>query len=150
MSYITVQGRVHGMVGATVSSAMKSNASTPYATMTVRNRVADLSARPLTGRATNNGEHTMKTYKDISYSYPGSPNAEQLGFGKTGCWHISQTYVDIEGSGQCRTFLPHDAEGFAEPTDPDLISLFGEYEGEPDPSFLKYGNEAALRAIGLR
>ena len=91
----------------------------------------------------------MKTYKAISYSFPTSANAETLGFAATGCWHIEQTYVDIEGSGQCRTFMPHDATGYASPTDPDLLALFTEYDGEPDPSFVKYGNADALRTLGL-
>lgn len=91
----------------------------------------------------------MKTYKAIAYSFPTSANAETLGFAATGCWHIEQTYVDIEGSGQCRTFLPHDATGYASPTDPDLLALFAEYDGEPDPSFVKYGNADALRALSL-
>ena len=91
----------------------------------------------------------MKTYKAISYSFPTSANAETLGFAATGCWHIEQTYVNIEGSGQCRTFLPHDATGYANPTDPDLLALFAEYDGEPDPAFVKYGNADVLRALGL-
>lgn len=92
----------------------------------------------------------MKTYKAISYSFPTSANAETLGFAATGCWHIEQTYVNIEGSGQCRTFLPHDATGYASPTDPDLLALFTEYDGEPDPSFVKYGNADALRGLSLQ
>lgn len=66
--------------------------------------------------------------KEIAYSYATSPNAETLGFGKTGCYHVSVTYIDIEGSGQCKTFMPHNAEGFASKDDPDLIALFNETE----------------------
>lgn len=88
-----------------------------------------------------------QTFKSIAYSYPSSPNAVQLGFAKAGCWHVSLLHKFIEGSDQCRTVLPHDAEGFATPNDPDLIAVFGEYEGEIDPTFLRYGNALALAAI---
>ena len=91
----------------------------------------------------------MNTLKAISYAYPGSPNAETLGFSETGCWHIELTYTNIEGSGQCRAVLPHDATGYATPTAPDLLALFGEYDAVPDPSFLQYGNSDALRALNL-
>lgn len=91
----------------------------------------------------------MNTLKAISYAYPGSPNAETLGFSENGCWHIELTYTNIEGSGQCRTFLPHDATGYASPINPDLLELFGEYDAVPDPSFLRYGNADALRALNL-
>jgi hypothetical protein len=75
----------------------------------------------------------MNVYKEIAYSFPTSTNAEILGFRDSGCWHVSITYANIEGSGQCKTFLPHDAEGFAEKDDPDLLAVFAEYEGgQPD------------------
>ena len=73
----------------------------------------------------------MKIRKEITYSYPTSPNAKELGFYKTGCFNISVTYLDIEGSGQCRTFVPHNAEGFTQKDDPALLALFAETEGEP-------------------
>ncbi len=91
----------------------------------------------------------MNTLKAISYAYPGSTNAETLGFSENGCWHIELTYTNIEGSGQCRTFLPHDATGYASPDDPYLLALFGEYDAVPDPAFLQYGNTDALRALNL-
>jgi len=86
--------------------------------------------------------------KAIGWAYPSSTNAKKLGFAN-GCWHINMTIWDIEGSGECRTYMPHDAEGFENPDDPDLIALFGEYEGTPDVDFLAYGNAAALAALGL-
>lgn len=67
-------------------------------------------------------------YKEIVYSFPSSPNAEELGFGKTGCWRISLTAINIEGSGQCRTYMPHNAEGYRSKYDPDLIAQFNEIE----------------------
>lgn len=87
------------------------------------------------------------TYKSIAYSFPTSDNAKKLGFADSGCWHISIFITGIEGSDQCRTIMPHDAEGFAAPDDPDLIALFFETEGEIDPAFEKYGNSRALAAI---
>ncbi len=89
----------------------------------------------------------MKTLKTISYAYPTSDYAKQLGFYDIGCWHICLECYDIEGSGQCGSFLPHNAIGFLAPDDPDLIALFHEYDAVIDPIFLKYGNPKALKAI---
>ena len=91
----------------------------------------------------------MKTIKAIAFSYPSSHNAERLGFPMTGCWHISVTYINIEGSEQCITFLPHDAEGYPSSDHPDLIAQFNEQDGEPSTSFLTYGPDAALEALRL-
>ena len=71
-----------------------------------------------------------KTLKAISYSYPSSTNAETLGFADTGCYHISITYIGVEGSDQCVTFMPHNAEGFLDKNDPDLLAIYNETEGE--------------------
>lgn len=96
------------------------------------------------------GGTTMRAYKSIAYAFPTSENAKTLGFSKTGCWYISVIHTDIEGSGQSRTFLPHDAEGFAKADDPDLISLYLETEGLMDPSFKEYGSLEALHTIFQR
>jgi len=71
----------------------------------------------------------MRITKEISYAFPTSINAGLLGFETEGCYHVAQTYIDIEGSGQCKTFLPHDATGFAKIDDPDLLALFAETDG---------------------
>ena len=71
-----------------------------------------------------------KILKSISYSYPTSDNAEALGFADTGCYHISITYIGVEGSDQFTTFMPHDAEGFTDKNDPDLLALYNETEGQ--------------------
>jgi hypothetical protein len=92
----------------------------------------------------------MKTLKAVSYSFPTSANAEKLGFTESGCWHVEQTYLDIEGSGQCRTFLPHNAEGFAAPDDPALIASYMETDGESSTSFLRFGDARALLAIKIQ
>lgn len=89
----------------------------------------------------------MRTTKAITFAHPTSPNADRLGFGDTGCWHVSQTYWNIEGSDQCNTFVPHDAEGFLSPDHPDLISVFKEYDGDVCRHFQTYGNEQALAAL---
>lgn len=91
----------------------------------------------------------MKITKAIAYAFPSSHTAKSLGFARTGCYFVQQTYSNIEGSDQCATFAPHDAEGFAEPNHPDLIALFHEYEGIPCPHFLMYGNDKALTALHL-
>ena len=87
------------------------------------------------------------TFKAIAYAYPTSDNAKALGFYKDGCWHVEVRYEDIEGSGQSKTFLPHDAEGFATPDHPDLIALYREEQGTMCPMFARYGNPLALAAI---
>lgn len=88
-----------------------------------------------------------KTYKAISYAFPTSTNAELLGFGETGCWHLEQCLIDIEGSGQCATRVPHNAEGFVDRLDKDLIAMFHELDGVIDPSFERNGDESILEAI---
>lgn len=88
--------------------------------------------------------------KSIVYSYPTSENAKKLGFADSGCWHISETIHNIEGSGQARTYVPHDAQGFRTPDNPDLISLYIETRGIACQYFKKYGNKLALKAIQER
>lgn len=85
--------------------------------------------------------------KAIAYAFPTSNNAKHLGFEKEGCYHVEITHINIEGSGQCQTFMPHNAEGFLQPDDKDLIAIFNETEGDICPHFLKYGNAKALDAI---
>jgi hypothetical protein len=71
-----------------------------------------------------------KILKEISYAYPTSENAEKLGFADTGCYHIQITYIGVEGSDQCVSFMPHDAEGFIDKNDTDLLALYEETNGE--------------------
>lgn len=71
-----------------------------------------------------------KTLKEISFAFPTSTNAETLGFAETGCYHISVTYIGVEGSNQCVTFMPHNAEGFTDKNNPDLLALYNETDGE--------------------
>lgn len=91
----------------------------------------------------------MKTYKAIEWAYPTSKAANRLGFPNTGCYFVQLRNENIEGCEESQTFIPHDAEGFDMPDDPDLISLFHEYAGELCPMFLQYGNLKALRALNL-
>ena len=72
-----------------------------------------------------------KILKSIAYCYPTSANAEELGFSDTGCYHVSITYIGVEGSDQCVTFMPHNAEGFLSKNDPDLLAIYEETDGEP-------------------
>lgn len=85
--------------------------------------------------------------KAISYAYPTSKAAKELGFEKTGCYYVQQTLYNIEDSGQFSTFPAHNGEGYLNPDDPDLISFFNECEGEVCKYFLRHGNAAALLAI---
>ena len=77
-----------------------------------------------------------KILKSIAYAYPTSTNAEALGFADTGCYHISMTYIGVEGSDQCITFMPHDAEGFTDKNNPDLLALYNETDGECERKYL--------------
>lgn len=88
----------------------------------------------------------MKVFKSIAFAFPTSQAAAHLGFTKTGCYFV-QSRTDDPESGQSSTVVPHDAEGFAAPDDPDLIALFREYDGEPCPMFLRYGPPGALAAL---
>lgn len=88
--------------------------------------------------------------KAITYAYPHSANARKLGMSDTGAWHVELTYLNIENSGQSLNFLPHNAEGFYMPDDPDLIALFREYEGDLCPHFVRHGNTKALQALGIQ
>jgi|13_taG_2_1085334.scaffolds.fasta_scaffold62044_2 hypothetical protein len=72
----------------------------------------------------------QKILKEIAFAFPTSTNAEALGFADTGCYHISITYIGVEGSDQCATFMPHDAEGFTDKNHPDLLALYNETGGQ--------------------
>jgi len=71
-----------------------------------------------------------KVLKDICFAFPSSTNAKILGFEDVGCWHLSIIYIGIEGSDQCETFMPHNAEGFTDRNDPDLMAMFEEADGQ--------------------
>jgi hypothetical protein len=90
----------------------------------------------------------MKTRKSIGYAYPTSPNAETLGMGKTGCWHLNVSVLREDGTWSPDS-LPHNAEGYATSDDPDLIAQFIETEGEICPMFKRYGLIKATSALGL-
>jgi hypothetical protein len=77
-----------------------------------------------------------KILKDIRWASPTSENAEKLGFSDTGCHHISITYIGVDGSDQCVTFMPHDAEGFIDRYDADLLALYEETSGDSLREFL--------------
>lgn len=73
---------------------------------------------------------TMKIRKEIAFAYPSSINAKRLGFNKTGCYHISVTHLNIDGNGQCETFVPLPAQGFLKKDDQELLAAFELEEGE--------------------
>lgn len=67
--------------------------------------------------------------------------ADHFGFSEDGCFYVQTEAINIEGSGQREIIFDPQAEGFIDFTDPDLLSLFKETEGELCPMFLKYGRE---------
>jgi len=85
-----------------------------------------------------------KILKDIAYAYPTSENAEKLGFADTGCYYIEITYIGVEGSDQCVTFMPNDAEGFIDKNDADLLALYEETDGDSLREFLAVKQWEAL------
>lgn len=72
----------------------------------------------------------MKIRKEIAYSYPTSINASRLGFKDSGCFHVSVTHLNIDGAGQCETFIPSPARGYLRKDDPELLAAFKAEEGE--------------------
>lgn len=89
----------------------------------------------------------LRITKSIEFAYPTSRHAKMLGAYKSGCWHISVAYNDIEDSAHVHMFIPPNAEAYTTPDDADLIAQFLEQEGEICPCFLKYGNALALKAV---
>lgn len=90
-----------------------------------------------------------KILKDIAYAYPTSENAEKLGFADTGCYHIEITYIGVEGSDQCVTFMPHDAEGFIDKNDTDLLALYEETNGDSLREFLGVKQSLRVQRLGV-
>lgn len=88
----------------------------------------------------------MNIRKSISYAYPSSPHAVSLGMGATGCHYVAVS-VFREGVSWSPNSPVHNAGGFVNPTDPDLLALYAETEGQPCPYFLRHGNTATLRAL---
>lgn len=83
----------------------------------------------------------MKTYKAITYAYPTSLAAKYFGYAKEGCFYIQLTHVDTESA---YSEAAPGSEGFLTVTDPDLKSLFAEYNYEVEPQSLKYHLEYYL------
>ena len=83
----------------------------------------------------------MKHYKQISYAFATSKQAEELGYGKTGCFYVEETYFNIEGSGQSNRFVSNNSEGFTDKHDPDLVQLLHETGGDLHPEALKWANQ---------
>lgn len=75
----------------------------------------------------------MKKRKSIAYAYPTSIAATRLGFKDTGCYYVQEEIQDDDNG--WKSYIPHNAEGFAEPDARDLISLFAETDGEPLSAF---------------
>ena len=67
----------------------------------------------------------MKRKYEIAFAYPTSPNAERLGFGKTGCYYVMETVMREDRS--IGVGIAPGCEGFADRDDPDLLGLLKEY-----------------------
>jgi hypothetical protein len=79
----------------------------------------------------------MKFRKHIGFAYPGSNNAVALGFGRTGCYYIGLSIKREDGTWS-PSYLPHNAEGFLDRNDPDLLALFEETEGTIDRAAMAF------------
>lgn len=88
----------------------------------------------------------MLIRKSIAYCYPTSPFAKVLGVHKTGGWYVQQ-YSWREDGTWSRPYVAQGNDVFTSSTDPDLIALYLESDGEPCPSFLTHGDADALAAI---
>ena len=71
-------------------------------------------------------------YKEIAWAYASSPNAVELGFADSGCYHISVTSVAIEGAIP-KTDMPRGANGYERKDDPRLVKEFKECPGSGNP-----------------
>lgn len=90
----------------------------------------------------------MKLRKAISYAYPGSPFAKELGCEKHGAYYVQQSILREDGTWS-PPYIEQGHDGFSDPVDPDLIQLFQEADGEPCPMFVRHGNRGQLAALGL-
>lgn len=72
----------------------------------------------------------MKIRKEITYSYPTSPNATRLGFAKSGCFHVSvcRLFIDNDGLWDSETLDP--VKGYASKNDPALLAEYDATHGE--------------------
>jgi hypothetical protein len=88
---------------------------------------------------------TNTIYKSISYAYPTSSMANELGFNDTGCFYVQCTAINE--AAQAYSYTPIGSEGFLQADDKDLISYFHEVDGKVSSMFMRYGNQKAINAI---
>ncbi len=88
----------------------------------------------------------MKIRKSISYAYATSPTARELGHGKTGCYYVATSILREDGNWSPASPV-HNAEGFQNAGDADLIALYRETEGEPCPYFWNRTNAIAKEKL---
>lgn len=93
----------------------------------------------------------MKFRKAIAYAYPTSETAIRLGVRAQGGFYVQQ-FLRLENGEWSPAYIAPGTggEAFDRADDPDLIALYKETDGEPDPYFLQHGPEAALFAIQAR
>jgi len=70
----------------------------------------------------------LKQRKKIDFAYPRSRFATRLDYEETGCHHIA-TAIKLEDGNWSQWYLPHNAEGYADAKDPDLLAQYAETEG---------------------
>jgi hypothetical protein len=88
-------------------------------------------------------------YKSIAFAYPTSPIATRLDCYSDGGWYVENRGTREDGSIWTDVAQGTGEEAFATCDDADLLALYRETEGAPDPMFLRYGPEKALAALGL-
>jgi hypothetical protein len=79
----------------------------------------------------------MKIRKSIDYAYPTSTYATLLDCEKTGCYFVAVSVLREDGTWS-PTEPAHNAEGFIDPKDSDLLAMYIECDGEPAPKQLTF------------
>lgn len=81
----------------------------------------------------------MKIRKSISYAYPTSTRAHELGHAKTGCYYVGQSILREDGTWSPDCVWPG-TEGDATPDKNAqyLRDLFNEIDAEVSPYSMKY------------
>ena len=90
------------------------------------------------------GDSIMKYRKAITYAYPTSARAEELGCPESGCWFVSLSVRREDDTWSPE--WPVDPDGFVDMNDSNLVALYHEVDADPCPFFLRYGSAAHLVA----
>lgn len=77
-------------------------------------------------------------HKRISFA---PPNNEKTG------WHVEVTNMNVDGTGERRTYIPDGAKTYKEMLDPKLIKAFQDAEGTICPRFARHSPGVLIDAI---